>query len=147
MPILRSIEAQQLIPHCLEFRTRMPHSTLADTHMGAQMIEQFPHAHIMGFAWRQVFSDFPPPDKSTASIDELLQHFIAAHCDENDGADLIDQLRTTNKPRWLFIGSRRQQYEQICSYPYVYVKWFPGTAATLTADKQHQAFLHGYPDA
>ena len=33
----------------------------------------------------------------------------------------------------------------MCAYPYV--EWFPGTAATLTADKQNHAFLHGYPDA
>ena len=77
----------------------MSRTTLAETHMVAQMIEQIPNTHGMGFVWRQVLSVFPPPEKSTASFDELLRHFIApAHCDENDGADLMDQLRATNKP-------------------------------------------------
>ena len=145
MRILQSFETDKLLPHCLEFRTQMSRTTLAEANMGPQLFAQFPRT-LVGFmttVWDLLLTEFPPADQSVDAFDIMLRHFIAAHCDEEDRHDFVDQLRTVKKPRWMTIGDFRYQFLLRCSY----VEWLPGNAAPLTDDEQKEYFFKGTPEA
>jgi len=122
----------------------MSRTTLQDAHKGPQMFTQFPRtlSGILETVWDRILIDFPQDDQSVDSFEATLRQFIAAHCDEEDRSDLVDQLRSVKKPRWMSVNNYRYQYQLFCSY----VEWMPGHADPLTDDEMKEYLFKGFPE-
>jgi hypothetical protein len=135
--ILKDMEIDTLLPHCLEVRRKILAVSSVEAHQGPSQFRVFPRTLSMVLqSICDVIIDVGDYTEDTDGFDEALQMWIASHCTAEDRHDLVQQLRKPHKPREVNCQPFYYRLLELNSY----VERMPGTEELLTEDQLRQSF-------
>ena len=148
VPILKSLELNELVPHALNFRSKVLTTVGTAAHKGPSLCEAFPRSMtlVLSSVWEQINADADadPNMDNAQTIDNFnarLREFIAVHSVEEDRHELVQFLRKARKPLALSVQTFWYKLREFNSY----VDWLPGVEPPLNNQQMRQAFHDGMP--
>ena len=102
-----SLELKELLPHCLNVRSKVLKVVNVNAHKGPSLYEVFPCTLLMVLqsVWDQVVADAGNHGQTVANFNARLTDFIHAHATPEDGHELVQQFQGGRKSRELPVQS------------------------------------------
>ena len=148
MPVLKSLEVNELIPHGMELSAKVLTTVGDAAHQGTSLYEVFPRSLslVLRTIWEQINqdADADPNVNNTetpANFDTRLREFIAVHATADDHYESAQFLRACRKPLSLPVQAFWYKLREYNSY----IEWIPGNEPMLNEQQMHQAFHDAMP--
>ena len=143
IPILKSLELNELLPHVMNFRSKVLTTVGTEAHRGPSLHEAFPRSLslVLSAVWEQINADAnaDPNIDNTEEVDHFnarMREFIAVHSTAEDRYDLAQYLRACRKPRELPVQAFWYKLRELNTY----IQWIPGTEPPLNEQQMRKAF-------
>ena len=147
--ILDSMEIQELVPHCVEWRDQVLSRTVfTKAHKAHSFYGNFGRtlSSTLHNTWSQLLEDATnninvDNSETILHFDERLHEFMAEFFTAEDCCDLVKQLRTAKKPRPVAVQNFYHSMQTLNQS----VKWLSSSEPALTADQLKNAFKEAMP--
>jgi hypothetical protein len=149
MPLLRLIELSNLLPHVLAFHDKVCTTFFDEDHQGHAMFAQFPCVllPVIRTTWDTAIDyhgdDLPPINKRTVKqFNDMLCHFITAHCKVEEEQELITSICALRKPCKMPVQAFWYRVQELN----LYINWLPGNANHLPDDEILEIIYAAMPE-
>jgi len=141
--LLNSIELKDLLMHCLDVHNKVNTVISTENHRGPSLHRVFPRtlSLILRAVWDQLITEAAAEEESAEQFKQRLREFIAAHATAEDRYNLVQQMRTSKKPRAIPVQAFWYRTRELNTY----ITWLPGNEPSLTEPQQKQAFYNAMP--
>jgi hypothetical protein len=130
---LEDLDIEDLLPHCLEIKTKVTKEVHNNAHLGPALFKVFPRTLSLPLAaiWDQLVVNYTNDDHTEANFDDKLREFVASHATDQDRHELVQQLLHLMKPRKEGVSVQHFFYFRLLE-PNNFFNWLPSIDDPLT---------------